>query len=169
MKDLTGCRFGKWLAVSFSHRNKSMYYWHCQCECGSKKLVSSVHLVYGRSKQCWNCREKERTTHGHTKTAMFGGRCSPTYLTWRSMIQRCNDETTPCYSRYGGLGVKICKRWYKFINFLQDMGERPAGKTLDRKNPFGNYTKKNCRWATRSEQANNKRHERARDNLGRYT
>lgn len=61
------------------------------------------------------------------------------------------------YDSYGGRGIKVCKRWLKFENFLADMGERPAGLTLDRRNPNGNYHKRNCRWATKKIQLFNRR------------
>lgn len=76
------------------------------------------------------------------------------------MITRCTIRKTVGWKDYGGRGIRVCKRWlgkHGFENFLADMGPRPAGRTLDRKNVNGNYTPKNCRWATSLEQANNTR------------
>jgi hypothetical protein len=89
--------------------------------------------------------------HGHTT-----GKFSATYHSWASMIQRCTNPKRFYYHRYGGRGITVCKRWAKFENFLKDMGERPEGTTLDRKNNDGNYTPANCRWATKEQQASNK-------------
>lgn len=76
-----------------------------------------------------------------------------TYRSWRKMRERCLNPKTWQYKYYGGLGVTICKRWEKFENFLADMGERPEGMSLDRINTYGNYTPKNCRWASATQQA----------------
>lgn len=81
---------------------------------------------------------------------------TPTYNSWLGMRQRCYLKTSISYKKYGGRGIKVCKRWEKFENFLADMGERPEGKTLDRINNNGDYKPSNCRWATLSEQQRNK-------------
>lgn len=78
------------------------------------------------------------------------------YDVWKSMRQRCYNPRNKSYENYGGRGIRVCKRWELFEKFLADMGP-PRGLTLDRRNNDGNYTPKNCRWATRMEQSRNKR------------
>jgi hypothetical protein len=72
------------------------------------------------------------------------------------MIQRCTDPGASGYERYGGAGITVCERWLKFENFLEDMGERPEGTTLDRQENDKGYSKENCQWSTRREQARNR-------------
>jgi hypothetical protein len=79
------------------------------------------------------------------------------HRSWRLMRTRCNNSKRQHYKYYGGRGIKVCKRWMKFANFLTDMGRCPPNHSLDRKNNDGNYCKSNCRWATRIEQRNNRR------------
>jgi hypothetical protein len=92
-------------------------------------------------------------THGHRR----GRFPSPTYNSWRAMRARCNYPTHPYYPNYGGRGIRVCERWRFFAHFLADMGERPAGTTLDRIDPELDYEPGNCRWATPLQQRWNRR------------
>jgi hypothetical protein len=91
--------------------------------------------------------------HGHGGTV--DGNPSKTYSIWVAMHQRCCNSKHGMYPRYGARGIKVCSRWTEFENFLADMGEKPAGRSLDRINNDGNYDPSNCRWATKIEQARN--------------
>lgn len=81
---------------------------------------------------------------------------SRVWICWRSMWQRCTDPKNISYPRYGGRGIAVCERWRDFPAFLRDMGEPPAGTSIDRwPNNDGNYEPGNCRWATQSDQTRN--------------
>jgi len=89
------------------------------------------------------------------------------------MLQRCNNPRAAKYGNHGGRGIVVCERWRSFVNFLADMGERPIGRTLDRRDNDGNYEPGNCRWATTQEQNQNNRHckltpDLVREILGRF-
>ncbi|KKL61320.1 hypothetical protein LCGC14_2196500 [marine sediment metagenome] len=94
-----------------------------------------------------------QTKHGHNRR----GKVSKTYMTWAGMMQRCYNLKDKSYPRYGGRNIKVCARWFEFENFLEDMGEKPEGLTLERVDNSKGYTPDNCKWATIIEQANNKR------------
>ena len=128
----------------------------CRCECGKECVVAGYKLRQGATRSC-GCLNVESCRSVGSANLRHGMSKSPTYLSWSSMLQRCNNPADPSYCYYGALGVSVDPRWKKFDNFLADMGERPETLTLDRLDPFGNYTKANCRWATAAEQANNKR------------
>lgn len=90
--------------------------------------------------------------HGHYRQ----GKGSPTYVTWRAMHIRCSDPNHKAFSRYGGRGITVCDRWNDFVLFLEDMGERPAGTSIDRIDNSKGYFKENCRWASIETQSANR-------------
>ena len=144
--DLTGVRFGRLVVVSFSHICKSgQAVWFCKCECGKVIKREAENLKNRISPSC-GCRY--RTAGGRSKSA--------TYASWLAMMHRCENPKRQFFYRYGGRGIGVCERWRKFENFYADMGDRPSGTSLDRINNEGNYEPRNCRWATPTEQANNK-------------
>jgi hypothetical protein len=82
---------------------------------------------------------------------------SKSYNSWAAMIQRCTNPNRAGYKDYGGRGIGVCERWSSFANFLADMGERPAGMSLERIDTDGSYEPSNCKWATRLEQSRNRK------------
>jgi hypothetical protein len=94
--------------------------------------------------------------HGHSRAN--GGKPTPTYNSYRSMLARCYDPTHENYKNYGGRGIKVSGSWRNsFDTFLADMGERPEGRTLDRVDVNGDYGTANCKWSTDEEQKTNTR------------
>jgi hypothetical protein len=141
--------------------------WMCLCICGATTNVRAASLYTGGTRSCGGAIHRIRNIHA-------GGRNSRTYQSWRAMRKRCNDPKNISYLNYGGIGVRVCTRWNDsttgYAMFVLDMGVRPSGMTLDRRDPFGSYEPTNCRWATAIEQEHNKRHNHAQfvDELREY-
>lgn len=156
--DLTGQTIEKWRVISLSHyaQSANSIYWLCICECGTKRCVNGAHLRSHRTKSC-GCHKQSVLRNNHL--FKHGGHGTREYNAWRGAKNRCYQTAHTGYRNYGGRGIAMCQEWRDdFARFLADMGPCPAGLTLDRINNDGNYEPGNCRWATRSVQAKNKRH-----------
>lgn len=152
-KDIGGCRFGKLLVTSPYGSNKNgRKMWLCLCDCGNEKIICSANLLRKDTESCGCIQRRNSVKHGHAI-----GVGTKTYITWKGMIQRCSYKGHSQYKYYGQRGINVCERWKIFENFLDDMGERPDGMSIDRINNNGNYCPDNCRWVTAVEQQKNKR------------
>lgn len=128
------------------------------CDCGSVVTKPIGALRSGNTTSC-GCLRKElvaqrNTIHGHTKRVTGWSR---SYTSWSNMIQRCTNPKHKDYHYYGGRGISVCKRWRVFKNFLEDMGNRPPGLSIERINNNSGYRPGNCKWATQYEQVHNAR------------
>lgn len=159
---LVGATFGRWQVFSEAKRRtlpcgQQHRVFICECECGMWKPVLLSALLSGASKSCGCLRnelQRQRVTHGSSRL----GDISDEYKTWGSMIQRCENPKCQAFEDYGGRGISICPRWRNsFENFLKDMGPRPQGMSIERKDGDGNYEPGNCIWATKLAQTQNRR------------
>jgi hypothetical protein len=156
--NLSGKRFGRLLVIERSENSRhGSARWKCICDCGKETTVSGSALRSGSTLSC-GCMlkenrdrfKKERLKHGKSKDKLFG--------VWNDMIRRCRDKGSDDYKNYGGRGIIVCDRWKNnFANFLEDMGNRPDGFTIDRVDTNGNYCPENCIWASRLKQNRNAR------------
>lgn len=161
--DVRGQRFGRLVALGYSHTTKAGTHWEVQCDCGKIKKVSLGSLRSGGAQSC-GCLQRERASAWSTKNAGTH-RLSHTslYNVHRGMKERCYNSNSKTYKYYGGRGISICAEWINdfpaFAKWAQENGYKP-GLKIDRRNNDGNYEPSNCHWVTHRENCNNQKNSR---------
>lgn len=172
-QDLTGKQFGRLTVISEAGMDGKHVQWLCRCSCGETKLTITGSLNRGCTRSC-GCLLREthrapeyraslsriKTVHGEIRREADGAkRRSAEYIAWGAMKTRCSNRRHKTWKDYGGRGIRVCARWSRsFPAFLADMGRKPSTlHSMDRINNEGNYKPGNCRWATKKDQANNRR------------
>lgn len=156
-QDLTDQRFAR-LTAKYVVTRKPRTLWFCLCSCGKTTVVDASHLKNGHTKSC-GCLKIEVSTKRCTTHGMKG---TSGYLSWGSMLNRCNNPNNKNYKDYGGRGITVCPEWqHSYPTFIADMGFKPKGDySIDRVDNSKGYAPDNCRWVTRAEQAQNTRKSR---------
>lgn len=152
---MQGRRFGR-LVVRDEEPvyRRNRLYWPCQCDCGARKIICGSLLIQGESKSC-GCLRKELVGK---RSRTHGMKALKAYRVWAHMKARCQNQTHLAFARYGGRGITVCALWANsFEAFYADMGDPPAGRSIERLDNNRGYELWNCTWATRMEQNNNTR------------
>jgi len=142
--DMAGKKCGQLTVISYAGSVSSRATWNCLCDCGNSKRIDGKSLRSGNTKSCGSC------GHGLTYTRV--------YIIYSMMKQRCNNPKHEAFLKYGGRGIKVCEAWGDVVQFHKDMGDPPSSEhTLDRIDNNKGYSADNCRWATKSQQSQNRR------------
>lgn len=160
-KDVSGIQFGRLLAKHKIGKDKfGIALWNCECSCGNEYTTRLCSLTSGATKSC-GCLNSEvikKRAIGNTFAKTHELSKHYLYQTWSTMKQRCTNPNHAKYYLYGKRGIRVSDEWSSsFKQFLEDMGDRPEGFTLNRINNDGNYCKENCEWSSVSNQNSNRR------------
>lgn len=152
--NILGRRFGRLTVIErVEPSDGKKLRWKCVCDCGGGAISYYSDLASGHSLSC-GCVQRERARAAKTTHGQSG---SPEHRSWKAMWTRVTNSKVPNYKDYGGRGIAVCDRWLLFENFYADMGDRPAGTSLDRIDNSRGYEPGNCRWADRKTQNSNRR------------
>lgn len=166
VKDETGKTYGRLQVVSRAISLGDKAVWLCKCSCGGVHIASGDALRTGKVKSCGCYRKSGDAVKTHGQGAYSRG-VSPTYKSWQEMKSRCTNPKHISYSNYGGRGISFAPEWAEFEQFFADMGSRPSGTSLDRRDNRLGYSKDNCKWSGRVEQSNNRRNVQLIEHLGK--
>ena len=164
-KDISGARYGRLIALyPTDKRKRGNVVWMCKCECGNMFETTVAQLNASQTLSC-GCMRREKAIVNARKgdnRREHGLSGSKIYMVWQEMKQRCKNQKRVGYKNYGGRGISVYSPWVNdftaFYNYVSKLPHfQEEGRSLDRINNDGNYEPNNLRWATRSEQAKNRR------------
>jgi len=163
--DLTGQTYGRFkvlfeIETHYTAKGAKVRKWKCLCECGRAAEIRMSDLRSGRSQSC-GCLVVEKSREVCRAKITHGMSKAPEYTALKDAIRRCYNSDNKWYSCYGGRGISVCDEWrdtlYGPVRFLEHIGPRPNGLSLDRIDNDGNYKPGNVRWATPTQQTQNRR------------